>query len=69
MQKKCMEYKSPLYGRHTAQLKIELLTYKETAVFNPELKTIKKNYYEVLLNSFLYSEGVFPICFLKILVK
>jgi len=30
-------YESPLYGRRTAQFKIEALTYKETAVFNPTL--------------------------------
>ena len=37
MQNQVLGYESPLYGRRTAQFKIEPLTYKETAVFNPEL--------------------------------
>lgn len=37
MQNQVLGYESPLYGRRTAQFKIESLTYKETAVFHPEL--------------------------------
>ncbi len=37
MQNQVLGYESPLYGRRTAQFKIEPLTYKETAVFYPEL--------------------------------
>ena len=31
-------YESPLYGRRTAQFKIQALTYRESAVFHPELR-------------------------------
>ena len=37
MQNQVLGYESPLYGRRTAQFKIEPLSYKETAVFNPTL--------------------------------
>ena len=37
MQNQVLGYESPLYGRRTAQFKIDSLTYKETAVFQPEL--------------------------------
>lgn len=37
MQNQVLGYESPLYGRRTAQFKIEPLSYKETAVFNPSL--------------------------------
>lgn len=37
MQKQVLGYESPLYGRRTAQFKIEPLTYRETGVFHPEL--------------------------------
>lgn len=37
MQNQVLGYESPLYGRRTAQFKIEPLSYKETAVFNPAL--------------------------------
>lgn len=37
MEYQVLGYESPLYGRRTAQFKIEPLTYKETAVFNPQL--------------------------------
>lgn len=37
MEYQVLGYESPLYGRRTAQFKIEPLTYKETAVFNPGL--------------------------------
>lgn len=37
MQNQVLGYESPLYGRRTAQFMIEPLTYKETAVFHPEL--------------------------------
>ena len=32
-----IDHESPLYGRRTAQFKVEPLTYKETAEFNPSL--------------------------------
>lgn len=35
MQNQVLGYESPLYGRRTAQFKIEPLTYRETAVFHP----------------------------------
>ena len=37
MQNQVLGYESPLYGRRTAQFKIEPLTYKETAVFHTGL--------------------------------
>lgn len=37
MEKQVLGYESPLYGRRTAQFKIEPLTYRETAEFNPDL--------------------------------
>ncbi|MCQ2458528.1 MAG: ATP-binding protein [Clostridia bacterium] len=37
MQNQVLGYESPLYGRRTAQFKIDPLTYRETAVFNPQL--------------------------------
>lgn len=37
MEYQVLGYESPLYGRRTAQFKIEPLTYKETAVFHSEL--------------------------------
>lgn len=37
MENQVLGYQSPLYGRRTGQFKIEPLTYKETAVFHPEL--------------------------------
>jgi AAA+ ATPase superfamily predicted ATPase len=37
MEYQVLGYESPLYGRRTAQFKIEPLTYRETAVFNPQL--------------------------------
>ncbi len=36
MEYQVLGYESPLYGRRTAQFKIEALNYKETAVFNPD---------------------------------
>lgn len=36
MENQVLGYESPLYGRRTAQFKIEPLTYKETAVFHPD---------------------------------
>ena len=44
MQNQVLGYESPLYGRRTAQFKIEPLTYRETAVFNPAL-TPEENAY------------------------
>lgn len=46
MENQVLGYQSPLYGRRTGQFKIEPLTYKETAVFNPEL--------DYVTNSFVY---------------
>lgn len=37
MQNQVLGYESPLYGRRTGQFKIEPMTYKETAIFHPEL--------------------------------
>lgn len=37
MEYQVLGYESPLYGRRTGQLKIQALTYKETAEFNPSL--------------------------------
>lgn len=37
MEYQVLGYESPLYGRRTAQLKIQALTYRETAVFYPDL--------------------------------
>ena len=37
MEKKVLSEKSPLFGRRTLQMKIEPLTYRETAKFHPEL--------------------------------
>ena len=46
MENQVLGYQSPLYGRRTGQFKIEPLTYKETAVFNPELDNVT--------NAFIY---------------
>ena len=46
MENQVLGYQSPLYGRRTGQFKIEPLTYRETAVFNPELDPVT--------NSFVY---------------
>lgn len=37
MEYQVLGYESPLYGRHTAQFKIQALTYREMTVFHPEL--------------------------------
>ena len=37
MENQVLGHESPLYGRRTGQFKIEALTYRETAVFHPEL--------------------------------
>ena len=37
MENQVLGYESPLYGRRTAQYKIEALTYREITVFNPQL--------------------------------
>lgn len=39
MEYQVLGYESPLYGRRTAQFKIQALTYKECQVFHPELST------------------------------
>ena len=44
MQNQVLGYESPLYGRRTAQFKIEPLTYKETAVFNTGLSAVENAY-------------------------
>lgn len=42
MQRQVLGYESPLYGRRTAQFKIEPLTYRESAVFHPNLSAEEK---------------------------
>lgn len=42
MQNQVLGYESPLYGRRTAQFRIEPLTYRETAVFAPALPAEEK---------------------------
>ena len=42
MEEQFLGQESPLYGRRTAQFKIESLNYKETALFNPKL-TLEDN--------------------------
>lgn len=37
MEYQVLGYESPLYGRRTAQFKIQALTYREITVFHPEL--------------------------------
>lgn len=37
MENQVLGYESPLYGRRTAQYKIQAMTYKEIIVFNPQL--------------------------------
>ena len=44
MQNQVLGYESPLYGRRTAQFKIEPLTYLETAVFHPDLSCEQNAY-------------------------
>lgn len=39
MEKQVLGHESPLYGRRTGQLKLEPLTYRETAMFNPQLNS------------------------------
>ncbi len=39
MEYQVLGYESPLYGRRTAQLKIQALTYREVPVFHPNLRT------------------------------
>ena len=46
MQNQVLGYESPLYGRRTAQFKLEPLTYRETAVFHPD--------FPVELNAYIY---------------
>ncbi len=46
MEYQVLGYESPLYGRRTAQFKIEPLTYKETAVFHTDL--------DIETNAFIY---------------
>lgn len=38
MEYQVLGYESPLYGRRTAQFKIQALTYRESTVFHPELE-------------------------------
>ena len=38
MEYQVLGYESPLYGRRTAQFKIQALTYREITEFHPELK-------------------------------
>lgn len=39
MENQVLGYESPLYGRRTAQYKIQAMTYREITVFNPDLPT------------------------------
>lgn len=39
MENQVLGYESPLYGRRTAQYKIQAMTYKEIEVFNPQLQS------------------------------
>lgn len=40
MEYQVLGYESPLYGRRTAQFKIQALTYREITEFHPELKAV-----------------------------
>ncbi len=42
MEEQVLGYESPIFGRRTAQFKLEALTYKEAAVFNPDLDNAGK---------------------------
>lgn len=42
MENQVLGYESPLYGRRTAQYKIEALTYREITAFNPRLSCEKQ---------------------------
>ena len=42
MEKEVLSVKSPLFGRRTAQLKLEPLSYADTAKFHPDLEPEKK---------------------------
>ena len=44
MQNQVLGYESPLYGRRTAQFKLGPMTYRETAVFHPELSDEQNAY-------------------------
>ncbi len=44
MQNQVLGYESPLYGRRTAQFKITPLSYRETAVFSPNLSNEQNAY-------------------------
>lgn len=44
MQNQVLGYESPLYGRRTMQFRIEPMTYRETAVFHPDLPAEQKAY-------------------------
>ena len=41
MEKQVLGSESPLYGRRTGQFKLEPLTYRETAVFSPQLTPVQ----------------------------
>lgn len=42
MEYQVLGYESPLYGRRTAQFKIQALTYREITVFHPKLKATEQ---------------------------
>ncbi|MCI7098002.1 MAG: ATP-binding protein [Lachnospiraceae bacterium] len=42
MEYQVLGYESPLYGRRTAQLKIQALNYREITAFHPELETAEQ---------------------------
>lgn len=62
MENQVLGYQSPLYGRRTGQFKIEPLSYRETAVFNPDLDNVT--------NAFVYGvTGGIPHYINKLNVK
>jgi len=42
MEHQVLGYESPLYGRRTAQFKIQALTYRESTVFYPKLEATQQ---------------------------
>ena len=62
MQNQVLGYESPLYGRRTAQFKIEPMTYRDTAVFHPD--------FSAELNAYIYGiTGGIPHYINKLNVK
>jgi len=44
MEYQVLGYESPLYGRRTAQLRLQSLTYREITAFYPRLKAEEQFY-------------------------